>query len=57
MKICEYTEASLSGVEPLMQKIHNEIRKVDGEILAAVRQQVNIFAPFKLTYNPKLLSS
>ncbi|KAK6144845.1 hypothetical protein DH2020_021665 [Rehmannia glutinosa] len=35
------TEASLSGVEPLMQKIHNEIRKVDAEILAAVRQQSN----------------
>ncbi|GAB2282377.1 HIT domain protein [Dionaea muscipula] len=35
------TEASLSGVEPLMQKIHNEIRRVDGSILAAVRQQSN----------------
>ncbi|KAK6917988.1 Vps53, N-terminal [Dillenia turbinata] len=35
------TEASLSGVEPLMQKIHNEIRRVDSEILAAVRQQSN----------------
>ncbi|EXC35019.1 hypothetical protein L484_017720 [Morus notabilis] len=35
------TEASLSGVEPLMQKIHNEIRRVDAEILAAVRQQSN----------------
>lgn len=33
------TEASLSGVEPLMQKIHNEIRRVDAGILAAVRQQ------------------
>ena len=33
-------EASLTGVEPLMQKIHNEIRRVDTEILAAVRQQV-----------------
>ncbi|KAJ0603347.1 putative vacuolar protein sorting-associated protein [Helianthus annuus] len=33
------TEASLSGVEPLMQKIHSEIRVVDAEILAAVRQQ------------------
>ncbi|KAL8235754.1 hypothetical protein R6Q59_016835 [Mikania micrantha] len=35
------TEASLSGVEPLMQKIHNEIRIVDAEILTAVRQQSN----------------
>ncbi|XP_062107064.1 vacuolar protein sorting-associated protein 53 A [Humulus lupulus] len=35
------TEASLTGVEPLMQKIHNEIRRVDTEILAAVRQQSN----------------
>ncbi|KAI3495023.1 hypothetical protein L1887_37131 [Cichorium endivia] len=35
------TEASLSGVEPLMQKVHNEIRIVDTEILAAVRQQSN----------------
>ncbi|XP_024986310.1 vacuolar protein sorting-associated protein 53 A-like [Cynara cardunculus var. scolymus] len=35
------TEASLSGVEPLMQKVHNEIRVVDTEILAAVRQQSN----------------
>ncbi|KAL3838339.1 hypothetical protein ACJIZ3_022930 [Penstemon smallii] len=35
------TEASLSGVEPLMQKIHSEIRRVDTEILAAVRQQSN----------------
>ncbi|KAG8390647.1 hypothetical protein BUALT_Bualt01G0105400 [Buddleja alternifolia] len=35
------TEASLSGVEPLMQKIHSEIRKVDAEILTAVRQQSN----------------
>ncbi|KAJ7967897.1 vacuolar protein sorting-associated protein 53 A [Quillaja saponaria] len=34
-------EASLSGVEPLMQKIHNEIRHVDAGILAAVRQQSN----------------
>ncbi|XP_057506623.1 LOW QUALITY PROTEIN: vacuolar protein sorting-associated protein 53 A-like [Actinidia eriantha] len=33
------TEASLSGVEPLMQKIHGEIRRVDAGILAAVRQQ------------------
>ncbi|CAK7340356.1 unnamed protein product [Dovyalis caffra] len=33
------TEASLSGVEPLMQKIHSEIRRVDAGILAAVRQQ------------------
>lgn len=37
-----YAEASLSGVEPLMQKIHSEIRKVDAEILTAVRQQVGI---------------
>lgn len=35
------TEASLSGVDPLMQKIHSEIRRVDAEILAAVRQQSN----------------
>ncbi|KAF5747437.1 hypothetical protein HS088_TW05G00158 [Tripterygium wilfordii] len=35
------TEESLSGVEPLMQKIHNEIRHVDARILAAVRQQSN----------------
>ncbi|KAL7592539.1 hypothetical protein Lser_V15G31723 [Lactuca serriola] len=35
------TEASLAGVEPLMQKVHNEIRVVDTEILAAVRQQSN----------------
>ncbi|KAF8005646.1 hypothetical protein BT93_K0050 [Corymbia citriodora subsp. variegata] len=35
------TEASLSGVEPLMQKIHSEIRRIDAEILAAVRQQSN----------------
>ncbi|KAD4178083.1 hypothetical protein E3N88_26674 [Mikania micrantha] len=33
------TEASLSGIEPLMQKMHSEIRVVDAEILAAVRQQ------------------
>ncbi|XP_072972528.1 vacuolar protein sorting-associated protein 53 A isoform X1 [Typha angustifolia] len=33
------TEASLSGVEPLMQKIQSEIRRVDAGILAAVRQQ------------------
>ncbi|XP_021890938.1 vacuolar protein sorting-associated protein 53 A [Carica papaya] len=35
------TEASLSGVEPLMQKIHSEIHRVDAGILAAVRQQSN----------------
>uniref|UniRef100_A0A1D1YLX4 Vacuolar protein sorting-associated protein 53 n=1 Tax=Anthurium amnicola TaxID=1678845 RepID=A0A1D1YLX4_9ARAE len=35
------TETSLSGVEPLMQKIHSEIRRVDAEILTAVRQQSN----------------
>ncbi|KAK7412779.1 hypothetical protein VNO78_04398 [Psophocarpus tetragonolobus] len=34
-------ESSLSGVEPLMQKIQNEIRTVDAGILAAVRQQSN----------------
>ncbi|XP_020587390.1 vacuolar protein sorting-associated protein 53 A [Phalaenopsis equestris] len=33
------TEASLSGVEPLMQQIQSEIRRVDGSILAAVRRQ------------------
>jgi hypothetical protein len=38
------TEASLSGVEPLMQKIQNEIRTVDAGILAAVRQQVFIYS-------------
>ncbi|KAL4584322.1 hypothetical protein LXL04_008920 [Taraxacum kok-saghyz] len=36
-----FTEASLAGVEPLMQKVHSEIRVVDTEILAAVRQQSN----------------
>ncbi|KAK7843666.1 vacuolar protein sorting-associated protein 53 a [Quercus suber] len=35
------TEASLSGVEPLMQKIKSEINHVDSGILAAVRQQSN----------------
>ncbi|CAE5959840.1 unnamed protein product [Arabidopsis arenosa] len=35
------TEASLSGVEPLMQKIQGEIRRVDASILSAVRQQSN----------------
>lgn len=35
------TEESLSGVEPLMLKIHGEIRRVDAEILTAVRQQSN----------------
>ncbi|KAF3548745.1 hypothetical protein DY000_02010320 [Brassica cretica] len=35
------TEASLSGVEPIMQKIHGEIRRVDATILSAVRQQSN----------------
>ncbi|KAJ4800777.1 Membrane trafficking VPS53 family protein [Rhynchospora pubera] len=35
------TEASLTGVEPLMQKIQSEIRRVDASILAAVRQQSN----------------
>ncbi|CAL5434534.1 unnamed protein product [Camellia sinensis] len=38
---CSPQEASLSGVEPLMQKIHSEIRRVDAGILAAVRQQSN----------------
>ncbi|OMP08173.1 hypothetical protein COLO4_06714 [Corchorus olitorius] len=36
-----FSEASLSGVEPLMQKIQSEIRRVDAGILAAVRQQSN----------------
>ncbi|PHT40183.1 Vacuolar protein sorting-associated protein 53 A [Capsicum baccatum] len=36
-----WADASLSGVEPLMQKIHSEIRRVDAEILTAVRQQSN----------------
>lgn len=44
-----FAEASLSGVEPLMQKIHGEIRRVDAEILAAVRQQVGIFILFLIT--------
>lgn len=45
--ICgEYSEASLYGVEPLMQKIHSEIRRVDAGILAAVRQQVMIVSYF-----------
>ncbi|KAL4598782.1 hypothetical protein ACB092_11G081900 [Castanea dentata] len=35
------TETSLSGVEPLMQKIKSEINHVDSGILAAVRQQSN----------------
>lgn len=35
------TEASLAGVEPLMQKIQSEIRRVDAGILTAVRQQSN----------------
>ncbi|PHT84042.1 hypothetical protein T459_12485 [Capsicum annuum] len=34
-----HVEASLSGVEPLIQKIHSEIRHVDAEILTVVRQQ------------------
>lgn len=42
---CYYAEASLSGVEPLMQKVQSEIRRVDAEILAAVRQQVSLFLP------------
>ena len=44
IKCGEYPEASLSGVEPLMQKIHSEIRRVDAGILTAVRQQVMSFA-------------
>lgn len=40
---CGLPEASLSGVEPLMQKIHSEIRRVDAGILTAVRQQVVLF--------------
>nr|GEX44934.1 hypothetical protein [Tanacetum cinerariifolium] len=39
------TEASLSGVESVMQKVQNEIRVVDAEILTAVRQQQ--FCPFQ----------
>nr|GEX22723.1 vacuolar protein sorting-associated protein 53 A-like [Tanacetum cinerariifolium] len=31
---------SLTCVEPLMQKTHNQIRVVDAEILAVIRQQV-----------------
>jgi hypothetical protein len=38
------TEASLTGVEPLMQKIQGEIRRVDASILSAVRQQVGFFS-------------
>ncbi|CAE5959883.1 unnamed protein product [Arabidopsis arenosa] len=34
-------EASIFGVEPFMLKIHNEIRRVDANILAAIRQQGN----------------
>ncbi|PHU20159.1 hypothetical protein BC332_11310 [Capsicum chinense] len=34
-----HVEASLSSVEPLIQKIHTEIRHVDAEILTVVRQQ------------------
>ncbi|KAL5726353.1 HIT domain protein [Ranunculus cassubicifolius] len=34
-------KSSLSGVEPLMQKIHGEIQRVDAGILSAVRQQSN----------------
>ncbi|XP_050367355.1 vacuolar protein sorting-associated protein 53 A-like [Argentina anserina] len=35
------TEESLTDVKPLMQKIHNEILRVDAKILAVVRQQSN----------------
>ncbi|PHU07212.1 Vacuolar protein sorting-associated protein 53 A [Capsicum chinense] len=41
MQLNKAPQASLSGVEPLMQKIHSEIRRVDAEILTAVRQQSN----------------
>ncbi|CAM6084244.1 unnamed protein product [Calypogeia fissa] len=33
------SEASLVGVEPLIHKLKNEIRRVDAEVLAAIRQQ------------------
>ncbi|KAG6550389.1 hypothetical protein Mapa_008352 [Marchantia paleacea] len=33
------TEASLVAVDPLIHKLRNEIRRVDTEILAAIRQQ------------------
>lgn len=33
------TEASLTSVEPLIQRLRNKIRRVDAEIIAAVRQQ------------------
>ncbi|BBN20320.1 vacuolar protein sorting-associated protein 53 [Marchantia polymorpha subsp. ruderalis] len=33
------TEASLVAVDPLIHKLRNEIRRVDAEILAAIRQQ------------------
>ncbi|AEE32558.1 Membrane trafficking VPS53 family protein [Arabidopsis thaliana] len=39
--VFSFTEASLTGVEPLMQKIQGEIRRVDASILSAVRQQSN----------------
>lgn len=44
-------EASLSGVEPLMQKIQSEIRRVDASILAAVRQQVVLLFTFSFLCN------
>ena len=34
-------EASLVAVDPLIQKLRNRIRKVDAEILKAVRQQAS----------------
>ena len=33
------SEATLVGVEPLIQKLKLKIRRVDGEILEAVREQ------------------
>jgi len=42
--VFSFTEASLTGVEPLMQKIQGEIRRVDASILSAVRQQVGFFS-------------
>lgn len=50
MGVFPFTEASLSGVEPLMQKIHGEIRRVDASILSAVRQQVRSASSLLLPY-------
>lgn len=44
-----FTEASLSGVEALMQNVQGEIGKVDNKILTAVRQQVSYFFSFFLS--------